>query len=345
MQNHQIFRRTTRREAMLQLLAGGCALAAGRSRAAAPATSPDLHAILLGTQGGPNYTLTRAETASVVALDDRLYMVDCGYGALAGLIHAGLNYRNVGHVFLTHLHDDHTADLAALMMHQWTGGRVTPTVVHGPTGTRKLVAAAIQYNRENEEIRLIDESRSARVKDLFSAVEIPATAKPVTAFEDGDLRISAVENTHYPEATKRHTRQRSLALRFDARGHSITFSGDTAYSENLVALARGADVLVCEAMHFEATRANFDKRVAAGAYADNPEGIWNHIAGTHSSLTVVGRMAREAGVRTLVLNHIIPGGLEPEFDDDFYRREAAREFSGRIIVGSDGLQINPSAAG
>jgi hypothetical protein len=48
-------------------------------------------------------------------------------------------------------------------------------------------------------------------------------------------------------------------------------------------------------------------------------------------------MAREAGVRTLVLNHIIPGGWEPGLDDEFYRREAAREFAGEIIVGRDGL--------
>jgi len=335
----------TRRETLLQLLAGAAAIAAVPALAGEGNPPGGFRAILLGTQGGPNFTPSRAETASVVALDDRLYMVDCGYGALGGLIRAGLNYRSVGDVFLTHLHDDHTADLAALIMHQWTGGRIAPTVVHGPAGTRRLIAGAIQYNQVNEEIRLIDEARSARVAQLFSAHEIPATAKPTKAFEDGELRVTAVENTHYPPESKRRTKQRSLALRFDARGHSIVFSGDTAYSSNLVALARGADVLICEAMHVEATRKNFDLRVAAGAYADNPEGIWKHIAGTHTPLDVAGRMAREAGVRTLVLNHIIPGGLEPELDDEFYRREAAREFEGRIIVGRDGMAIEISAAG
>jgi len=92
-------------------------------------------------------------------------------------------------------------------------------------------------------------------------------------------------------------------------------------------------------MHVAATRRSFDERVAAGAYADNPEGIWKHIIDTHTPLDVAGRMAREAGVGTLVLNHIIPGGWNPELDDDFYRREAAREFAGRIIVGRDGMLI------
>lgn len=321
--------------ALAAALAGAAVLPApGRAAAAS-----GLRAVLLGTQGGPNFNLVRGETASVVMLDKRLYLVDCGYGALAALVRANLNYRDVGDIFLTHLHDDHVADVVSLLGHQWTGGRVLPTTVHGPAGTRRLVSAAIAYNQVNEEIRLVDEARSARVASLFKSREIAATATPTVVLRDADLTVLAIENTHYPAASKRHTSQRSLALRFDARGRSIVFSGDTAYSANLVALARGADVLVCEAMHVAATRASFDERVKAGAYADNPEGIWAHIVGTHTPLDVAGRMAREAGVRTLALNHIIPGGWNPELDDEFYRREAAREFSGNIIVGRDGLQI------
>jgi ribonuclease BN (tRNA processing enzyme) len=306
----------------------------------APAAAPgSLKVILLGTQGGPNFNLVRGETASVVVLDGRLYMVDCGYGAMAALVRANLNYRNVGQVFLTHLHDDHTADLVSLLGHQWTGGRVEKTTVLGPAGTARLVEAAVRYNDVNEEIRLVDESRSVRGAQLAAARELPATATPSLVFSEGGLSVRSIENAHFPASSKEHTTQRSLSLRFDAAGRSIVFSGDTAYSSNLVALARGADVLVCEAMHVAATRRNFDERVKAGAYADNPEGIWKHIVDTHTPLDVAGRMGREAGVRTLVLNHIIPGGWEPSLDDEFYRSEAAREFPGQIIVGRDGLEV------
>ncbi|MFO1504000.1 MAG: MBL fold metallo-hydrolase [Steroidobacteraceae bacterium] len=312
-------------------------LLTARQAAAQSSNGPRL--LLLGTQGGPNFNLQRGETASAVLLDDHIYMVDCGYGAMAALVRANLNYRAVDHVFLTHLHDDHAADLVALLGHQWTGGRVKPTLVHGPAGTRRLVNAAIRYNEVNEEIRLVDEARSLRGAQLFRASEIPATSAPTLVLRDGDMTVQAVQNTHYPAATLKRIPHRSIALRFDARGRSIVFSGDTAYSSNLVALARGADVLVCEAMHVAATRRSFDERVAAGAYADNPEGIWQHIVDTHTPLDVAGRMAREAGVKMLVLNHIIPGGWNPELDDDFYRREAAREFTGSIIVGRDGMLI------
>ncbi len=328
------------RRAVIRCLAGMAAIASLPSVAAtSPPAARGMRAFLLGTQGGPNFNLARGESANVVVIDDRLYMVDCGYGALGALVRANLNYRDIGHVFLTHLHDDHAADVVSLMGHQWTGGRVKPTIIHGPAGTRRLVAAAIRFNEVNEEIRRIDEARSARIASLFRAQEVAATTTPQLIFSDIDLAVRAVENTHYPADAKRHTAQRSLSLRFESRGRSIVFSGDTAYSQNLVQLARGADILVCEAMHVAATRSSFDERVKAGAYADNPEGIWAHIVGAHTPLDVAGRMAREAGVRTLVLNHLIPGGWNPELDDEFYRREAAREFSGTIIVGRDGLEI------
>lgn len=326
---------TTRRS----ILGAMAALAAAGALPARGAAAESMRVFLLGTQGGPNFNLVRGETASVVVFDGKLYMVDCGYGAMAALVRANLNYRNVGLVFLTHLHDDHTADLVSLLGHQWTGGRVEKTTVLGPAGTARLVEAAVRYNEVNEDIRLVDESRSVRGAQLAVARELPATATPSVVFSEGGLSVRSIENTHFPASSKEHTTQRSLSLRFDAGGRSIVFSGDTAYSSNLVALARGADVLVCEAMHVAATRRNFDERVKAGAYADNPEGIWAHIAGTHTPLDVAGRMAREAGVRTLVLNHLIPGGWEPGLDDEFYRREAAREFSGQIIVGRDGLEI------
>jgi ribonuclease BN (tRNA processing enzyme) len=323
-----------------EVLAGLAALGLPAGLAAAPGPAArSMQVLLLGTQGGPNFNALRAETASLVIIGDQMHLVDCGYGALAALLRAGRNYRDVAHVFLTHLHDDHTADLAALMGHQWTGGRVTPTDIYGPVGTHRLVEGALQFNRVSEEIRLVDEARSARMADLFHAHEINASATPVIAYRDTRLTVSAVENTHYPVSLRRRMPHRSLALRFDGPGRSVVFSGDTNYSDNLVKLASRADVLVCEAMHIPSTRASFDVRVAAGAYADNPEGVWQHIVAAHTPLDVAGRMAREAGVHTLVLNHIIPGGWNPEIGDDVYRREAAREFGGEIIVGHDLLEI------
>ena len=128
---------TANRRDALKALAGMATLLPAAQVAAQSSSSPRL--LLLGTQGGPNFNPVRGESASAVLLDDRIYLVDCGYGALGALTRANLNYRNVDHVFLTHLHDDHAADLVALLGHQWTGGRVVAhhrswPCRHAPTG-------------------------------------------------------------------------------------------------------------------------------------------------------------------------------------------------------------------
>jgi ribonuclease BN (tRNA processing enzyme) len=127
---------------------------------------------------------------------------------------------------------------------------------------------------------------------------------------------------------------RSLSYRFDTERRSIVFSGDTNYSEGLVQLARGADVFVCEALEVTAERQEFDRRIAAGAYAENPEGVWEHIVAAHTSTVDAGRMAAEADVGTLVLTHLLPGALLP-IGDEVYLEGVRRYFHGPVVVGRD----------
>lgn len=326
---------------MLSRVGAGTLL--GLSAAAARGQVPTVpqtgtHLVLLGTQGGPNFNAERGEQANAVVVDGRTYLVDCGYGALGALIRAGLNYRNVGHIFLTHLHDDHTSDVAALLSHQWTGGRVDSTHIIGPYGTTRLVAGALAFAEANTAIRLADEDRSVRPEEIFLGRDIEATRTPTEVFADDLVTVSSVENTHFPESAKAAFPYRAVSYRLDSRDRSITISGDTAYSENLVRLAEGSDVFVCETIEIATTRANFERRVAAGAYADNPEGIWEHIVGTHASTEDAGRMAAEAGVGTLVLSHILPGSLM-EVPDSLYLEGIRKHFEGEVIVGRDLMVI------
>ena len=294
--------------------------------------------VLLGTQGGPNFRPTRREGSNAIVVDGRVYVVDCGYGALGRLGDAGLNYREVGHVFLTHLHDDHTSDVAALLSHQWTGGRIDPTLVIGPYGTEHLVEAALDFFAANTAIRLADEDRSVEPATIFSGRNIEATEAPTEIFADDRVTVSSVENTHFPEAARERVPYRSVAYRFDSRDRSITISGDTAFSENLIRLAEGSDVFVCETIEAATTRDNFEQRVAAGAYADNPEGIWKHIIDTHTSTEDAGRMAAAAGVGTLVLTHLLPGSLM-DVSDEVYLDGIRRHFDGEVVIGQDLMVI------
>jgi len=320
-----------------EMLKGGVGLAGVAllqpSRSARPT-----QLVLLGTQGGPNFTAERGECASVVVIDGQPLLVDCGYGTLAALKKANINHRRIARVFLTHLHDDHTADLAALLTRQWTDGRVDPTDVMGPFGTKRMVDAVVAFGEANAAIRLVDEARSVKPASLLRAREIEATRTPIEIYRDAQVAVRAVENTHFPAESKQRMPYRSVAYRFDTRDRSIALSGDTAYSSGLVELAKGADVLVCEAMDVAAMRKAFEGMVKRGMYADNPEGVWRHIVATHTPLDVAGRMASEARVGTLVLTHIIPGALDT-LPDEHYRDAVAKTFSGRIVVGRDQMVL------
>jgi ribonuclease BN (tRNA processing enzyme) len=326
-------KRRTLLELAVPTLLGGLRPAWGQT------SSSGTQLVLLGTQGGPNFTAARAESSSALIVDGRVYLIDCGYGALAALVKAGLRYAEVDDIFLTHLHDDHAADLPSLLGHQWTYGRVTPVGVYGPAGTARLVAAAVAYNEVNEEIRYVDENRSVRLRDLVAGHDIEASAKPVRAFEDDRLAVYAVESTHYPPESKAQMPHRALSYRCESRDRRVVFSGDTAVSPALVELARGADVLVCEAMDLALTRRSFEARVARGAYADNSEGVWHHIVTTHTTTEQAGEMAAAAGVRTLVLNHLLPGALSAEVPDETYAAAARKHFDGEVVVGRDSLVL------
>jgi ribonuclease BN (tRNA processing enzyme) len=304
--------------------------------AQAPAAGARL--VLLGTQGGPNYNATRGEAANAVVVDGQPYLIDCGYGTLAALKKGGINHRQIARIFLTHLHDDHTADLAALLNRQWTDGRVEPVTVAGPFGTRRMVEAAVAFGEANAAIRLVDEARTVKPADMFRGQDLEARSTPGEVYRDDRVSVRSVENTHYPVESKQKMPYRSVAYRIDARNRSFVISGDTAYSPGLVALAKGAEILVCEAIDVVAMRKAFDGMVARGMYADNPEGVWKHIVDTHTPLEDAGRMAAEAGVRTLVLTHLVPGALDP-LPDDTYLAPARKTFRGQVVLGRDQLVL------
>jgi hypothetical protein len=132
-----------------------------------PPPPPGTRLVLLGTRGGPGVSVDRSETASAVVVDGVPYLVDCGYGTMRALVASGLGFQPVSTVFLTHLHDDHTADLAAMLAHQWTGSKRAETHVYGPYGTAQTVEGALLFSRANVEIRTVDEGRTTKPEALF----------------------------------------------------------------------------------------------------------------------------------------------------------------------------------
>jgi len=292
--------------------------------------------VMLGTQGGPNINLNRGEAASALLVNGRPYLIDCGYGTVRALVQANIRLADIGNVFIKHLHDDHTADVAAFLTHKWTNGNTNPTraVIHGPYGTAAMVEGAIAFFKANTEIRMVDEGRTVRPEMIFSGHDV-SSPKITEVFRDDRVTVQAIENAHFPDRAKEKMPYRSFAYRFNTPDRSFVFSGDTAYSTNLIELARNADVLVCEAISM-ASRQQFQ----ANRGAANTESIGRHVAETHSSTEEVGRMAAEAKVKKVVLNHLVGGsGPRGGGDADPFTAGVKKYFDGEVIVSADQMRI------
>jgi ribonuclease BN (tRNA processing enzyme) len=335
---------TTRRTLMKGAAALGVAGLTARLYAQPPPAAnrppppPGTRLIMLGTRGGPGVSVDRTESASAVVVDGVPYLVDCGYGTMRALVASGIGYQPVSTMFLTHLHDDHTADIAALLSHQWTGSKATPTNVYGPYATERTVQGAIEFFRANVEIRTVDEGRTQKPEEMFFGHDVDVGNDPKRVFADDKVVVTAATNTHFPERFVARMQHRSLGYRFETSTRSICFSGDTAYSANIARLARGADVFVCEVMDHRTWENNM-RRAAEATAAGNTESVARHVAETHSTPGDVGRMAKEAGVKTVVLNHQVRGQAAQGFTISAFIDGVRAEFDGNVIVGEDQLVI------
>jgi ribonuclease BN (tRNA processing enzyme) len=197
----------------------------------------------------------------------------------------------------------------------------------------------VAFLAPNAEIRMVDEGRTSPPDALFRGHDLTAAGR-AQAFSDDRVKVTYVENTHYKERAKAAMPHRSLAYRFDTPTRSIVVSGDTAYSEPLVALAAGADLFVCEAMELSFYDAMMAQANAAAAKG-NTNSIARHIAETHSTTVDVGRMAAEAKVNTVVLTHIVPGSRpgSAELPETTYIDGVRQHFSGQVIVGRDQMVL------
>jgi ribonuclease BN (tRNA processing enzyme) len=313
-------------------------IAAGPATGALPAQTgpkPGTWLVLLGTRGGPGVDVTRGQTASAVVVDGRPYLIDCGYGTVRQLVASNVGYLQISTIFFTHLHDDHTADLAALLSFQWTNGKTTATDAYGPYGTAGLVEAAVSVIRTNFGIRTADEGRTVDATKQFHGHDFSAPTEPVQVFKDDRVTVTAIENTHFPTRTTAKIPYRSVALRLDTPQRSIVLSGDTAYSANLVKLARGADLFVCEVID-PTVLSEMQERAKTAAEAGNPNNVYRHVAETHSSPADVARMASEANVKAVVLNHLVPGPSGSlAYPVTAFIDAVRKGFNGEVIVGQD----------
>jgi ribonuclease BN (tRNA processing enzyme) len=253
-------------------------------------------------------------------LNGAAYVVDCGDGVARQLVLAGVPLPTLRHIFLTHHHSDHNADYGNLILLAWTAGLRTRVDTWGPPPLEEMTRLFMQMNSYDIRTRIDDEGR-VPLQPLVHVHELTAGG---LVLEDENVRVTATLVDHPPVVP-------AFGYRFDAQDRSIVISGDTAPSENLIELARGADVLVHDALY----PAAIDRLVAG---VPNASTLKRSILSHHTSAEDAGRVAQAAGVKTLVLSHFVPAE-DSAVTDQMWIDAASRHFDGKVVVGKDLLEI------
>jgi ribonuclease Z len=257
-----------------------------------PATP--MQVVLLGT-GFPRPSAERAGPAAAIVIGKKTFIVDAGRGVVMRLVGANLPLDSIQCVFLTHLHSDHIDGLPDLYNTPWVLGRAKPFELYGPTGTQDIHIRA-------------DLTEAHPLEGAKINVHI---VNEGLVYQDSDVKVTAFLVDHRPV-------EPAFGYRFESGGRMIVISGDTRPSDNLIRYAKGADVLVHEAYLSEYF-----------SNTDNPE-VAARLRAYHTTAEQAGQVAAAAGVKLLVLTHLIPGDKDAEFE-----RRASQFFKGRIVVGKD----------
>jgi ribonuclease BN (tRNA processing enzyme) len=300
----------------------GVAAMAGLGRPAPPirAQEKKTRLILLGTGGGPRPRKVSSAAAQVVVVNDTPYVVDCGDGVARQLVAAGVRLDTLRHVFLTHHHSDHNADYGNLLWLAWSAGLRTRVDAWGPPPLAKMTKLFFEMNASDIEARIDNEGRVP----LSPLVHVHELTEGGLVMKDDTVRVTATLVHHPPMVP-------SFAYRFDAADRAIVISGDTARSDNVVKLARNADVLVHSALYVPA----LDRLVARVA---NAATLKQSILAHQTSVEDAARVAEAAGVKTLVLSHLVPPD-DPEVTEQMWSDAARAHFGGKVIVGRDLLEV------
>lgn len=267
---------------------------------------------MLGT-GTPNPDPERSGPAVAIVAGDHPYLVDCGPGvvrraaaaALAGM--SALEMAKLTRLFVTHLHSDHTAGYADLILTPWVLERDEPLQVYGPPGIRSMTDHILAAYAEDIEIRIHGSQPQNESGILVDVHEID----PGEIYRDENLAVTAFPVVHGDW-------QHAFGFRFDTGDRSIVITGDTVATDAVVEACNGCDVLVHEVY----AKAGLDRRT--------PDWQAYHRA-SHTSGVELGELAARAQPKLLVLYHqLMWGATEAEL-----MAEIRQSFDGPVVFAND----------
>jgi ribonuclease Z len=298
-----------------------------------------LHVYVCGS-GSPMPDANRAGPCLAVLAGNQAFVFDAGSGSIRKLGRMGFPMPKLQAAFLTHLHSDHIDGLGELLLQAWVaGGRNAPLPVHGPAGTDKVIAGFNAAYEIDSSYRVAHHGPKVVQPGGFGGaakiIALPEGTDTQLVYDQAGVRITAIRVNHAPIAP-------AFGYRIDYKGRSVSLSGDTLYSPSFVAGAKGADLMLHEALN-KPMIAAIGKKLGERGQAANAQ-IMTDIQNYHASPEDAARAASEAGVQALVLYHLVPAPpaklIEPLFLGD-----APKLFSGTLRLAQDGMIISLPAGG
>ena len=270
--------------------------------------------VMLGT-GTPFADPDRSGPSLAIIVNDLAYVVDCGPGVVrraAAIAQKrqlpALKPDRLTRLFITHLHSDHTAGYSDFIFTPAVLDRNQPLQVIGPPGIRRMTKHLLKAYSEDMEIRI-------KGLEMGNADGYKVEVKEVNqgeVYRDEHLMVEAFEVQH---GSWRH----ALGYRFTTKDKVIVVSGDCTYSESLIAMAKGCDILVHEVF----SEAGLQKR----------EERWQRYHSTfHTSTSQLARIAQEVKPGLLVLTHQLTFGSSLES----LLEEIGRTYIGKVVNAKDG---------
>lgn len=274
----------------------------------------------LGSGAGPVAGLPRHMTSHVMVSNGAAYVLDCGLGVTDQFARTGLKFAQLKSIFITHHHPDHNLEYGPLLIIGWVSHMPTDVRAYGPPPLAQMTRDFLNAYKATIDFWAEDLKRPP-----LTAIGVTEVSGAGPVMRDANVEVRAILVNHPPVKP-------ALGYRFDFHDRSIAFSGDTTPLPAVAEMAKGADVLVHEAMLLPQLEAYVREVLAAG----RPEQVEIHMAhmrADHSPVEDVGRIAAEAGVKTLVLSHLTQG--DRKITDDEWRAPAAKHFKGEILVAHD----------
>ncbi|MBC2717487.1 MAG: MBL fold metallo-hydrolase [Desulfobacteraceae bacterium] len=243
-------------------------------------------------------SLDRSSCSVLIQLDEKNLVFDAGPGTMRRLTEAGVSIFDVSHIFFSHLHPDHTGELVPfLFANKYPDGSRRKQLLSLCGGTGFLTFYKQLKSIYNEWIDV-----SGRLK----IIEFDHEQDDAHIFDKFTVTTTPVE--HSPE---------SIAFKVTTPGGStVVYSGDTDFSENLIALAQNADLFICESALPDHMKVN-----------------------GHLTPSLAGRIASRANVKKLVLTHFYPECDQPERDQPDIREQCRKTYAGPLILAEDLLTI------